>query len=180
MKITVSGTPNEGKTTIALLIADALAHAGIDVTVEDPDVEDLGTALCDPLLGVRAAALRAKDGFNVVVNTVQVQEDAAAQLRHQCDLLRAYAHALKLDFSDRQKLVDEWGAEEWEGVQCAAFVRAEGPTGDVVALVEDDGTLKVRWRCADPDDYADEDKFTDVLASEIERATRRRHQLHAE
>lgn len=180
MKITVQAAPNRGKTTVALLIADALAHVGIDVTVEDPDVQDLGTALPDPLIAVRAAALASREGFNVVVATVQVRKDEAAELKHKCDLLRAYAEVHGLVFSDRAKLVKEWGAEEWEGVQCAAFAPSPSVLGDLLALVEDDGTIKVRTHFADPDHCRDEDKFTDVLEAEISRATRRGHPLHAE
>ena len=178
MKITVSGLPGEGKTTIALLIAAALINAGIDATVEDEDVQDLGEALDNPLQPKRMQALASKEGFNIVIDTVQPPK--REHVNAQCELLRRYAQAVKLDFCDRAKLVADWGEEEWEGVECAAFIRSQGPTGDMVALVESDGTIKARVHCADPDNFMDEDKFASVLTCEMERAVKRRRKLHAE
>lgn len=73
MKIIIQGIPGEGKTTMALLIADALAHAGLDFELIDPDVINVDAALANPLQGQRASALRNRD-YNIIIETVQTSK----------------------------------------------------------------------------------------------------------
>lgn len=73
MKITIEGHPGEGKTTIALLIAGALKHAGIDFVVDDPDVDDIDEALANPLLPMWVQALSNKDDHGIMIETRQIR-----------------------------------------------------------------------------------------------------------
>jgi len=179
MKIIIQGTPGEGKSVLALVVAEALIKAGIDVTVEDDDVLDLDRALSSPMLPVALQVLRMREGFHALVRTERVPEDAKELLQMQKARLQAYARALDIEFQDKQRLVEEWGAEEWEGTECAVFAKSSSVPGVMLGYLTDDGTIRLVTSFAGADDYRDEDKYVDVLPAEIERATRRRHQLHA-
>ena len=70
MKITVSGTTNSGKTTIAQLIEEALRKAGFEVNNLDPDEQATPPELQETR--VRALASR---GLRIPIFVEQVREE---------------------------------------------------------------------------------------------------------
>lgn len=78
MKITVQGLPGEGKTTLALYLAEVLMSAGFGVNVEDVDVSDLEARL-GQRQQQRMEALRAKE------LTIDIVTCQAAKAEHLAD-----------------------------------------------------------------------------------------------
>jgi hypothetical protein len=81
MKIIIEGRPAEGKTTVALIIAEALLRHGYGLNVEDGDLP-LGlnsAAACDEAGHQHRCWALAAKGLNVEIVTVQAQRPGAGQ-----------------------------------------------------------------------------------------------------
>ena len=182
MKITVTGTVAEGKTTIALLIAEALSKAGIEFNLHDEDVTDWSSSSTSLLQGQRLRALSEK-GLCVDIDTVQTSRTEQV-VHNQCERLKEYARIHKLEFHDKASLVRDWGAEEWEGVQAAAFAQflpSSAGEGPMVAFVDDQGVVSVvAFYTTEDDKRWARDKFVELEANELDSAIRHRRALHAE
>ena len=76
LKITVTGTMNSGRTTVAQIIEDALLRAGITGVVNaDPDRTNERAARPDEFVAACARAVQRKQELNgqrIVIETVQV------------------------------------------------------------------------------------------------------------
>jgi len=73
MKITIEGHCAEGKTTISLLIANALRVAGFAVANNDYDV--MNTAPHPKLQEQRVKALSTRDDLIIDIETVQTKKE---------------------------------------------------------------------------------------------------------
>jgi Mrp family chromosome partitioning ATPase len=74
LKITIEGNPGEGKTSLAVTVATALAENGMEVDLKDIDLPTDDLATQAKIAGNAVDRLR---GLKVVVESVQLPREGA-------------------------------------------------------------------------------------------------------